>query len=252
MMKNRIRGVTAPEYGVIGALIALVILVAVGVTGINLSCLYFHVASKIGQATGLSGIVTGSPAACDAAPVSQYPPGSLGAEFSFITGPGISSQVADLACPATPFSQAISYFDTQNGVTYPAEQFLPYTACGWSSNSIVADMPGGIETVYSAGSLVPSQSAGNYAGSTYGWIFETGPGTQQGAYASVSYLTQACLSRSTQITDTFFTTTPPYGATPTAKTISPAQLTQSEQADLGIPAGASFPAGTQFVICQSP
>lgn len=47
-------GVTAIEYALIAALIAVAIIVAVGITGSNLQTLYNHVAQEVTKAIGAS------------------------------------------------------------------------------------------------------------------------------------------------------------------------------------------------------
>jgi len=48
-------GVTAPEYGLIAALVALAIIIAVGLLGDNLALAFNRIATEIGDAIGGGG-----------------------------------------------------------------------------------------------------------------------------------------------------------------------------------------------------
>ena len=49
VMKDKITGATAVEYGLIVALIAIVIIIAVALLGTNLRTLFYNIANRLGN-----------------------------------------------------------------------------------------------------------------------------------------------------------------------------------------------------------
>ncbi len=257
------QGVTAIEYAVIAAAIAVAIASFVEITGVRLQCVFYRTASEIGVSMGGTGAISGAPASClvssgsesgssGSSQPSPYPPGTFGYDYYDLTnGTDISNHGATACTPPTTTSEPEVATNIFTGAVTPYTVTLTNSGCGMNSGTTTLNG----QVINSQGYLKPPFSMGNFAQNTVGWIFEVGGGEMIGGGESpqpstLSQMTAACSSGQGVSTDTFDTSAPPPGVVGTATVVDPSNLTSAEISDLGIPSGTTFPSGSQFVVCK--